>query len=66
MSTENQQEKISSDYTNNVTCPYCGHEEMDSNERRYDQGEETCDHCGQLFIWNRNIEITYSTEKKEQ
>jgi len=53
-------------YTNNITCPYCGYEYIDSWEMQ--SGEEDigliqCDNCYKHFYANRNIAIDYSTKK---
>jgi hypothetical protein len=52
---------IDHEYTNEIVCPYCGAEFLDSWELgAYDILE--CD-CGKKFISTRNTEVTYTTEK---
>lgn len=61
--------KIDHEYTREVTCPYCGHENSDSWELSGGDGEEfetECGSCEKEFTYARNIEITYSTFKKEE
>ncbi len=61
---ENDIEEIDHVYTDEVTCPYCGYEFMDSWEfEGEDIGELHCDGCEKEFIAHRNISISYSTSK---
>ena len=51
-------------YTENIVCPYCGHEHSDSYE--YRPGEEDiglveCEHCEREFMATRIVSITYTT-----
>lgn len=49
----------------NITCPWCGSEDLDSWERGDDwEDNTTCDECGKPYTWQRNIEISYTTERK--
>jgi hypothetical protein len=50
------------DMTDEVTCPWCGHEEMDSWEFS-DEGEKDCGFCGNEYSFLREITVTYATEK---
>lgn len=59
---------VDSEYTREITCPYCGHEMSDSWE--YDSGSEDlgeieCEECGKKYYATRNITIDYSTQTKE-
>lgn len=57
---EEPKKEIDHHYTEEVICPHCGHQESDSQE--YDDTQETkCDQCGQCFLVERDISITYST-----
>jgi formylmethanofuran dehydrogenase subunit E len=47
-----------------IICPYCDHEYSDSHEFDGDDGELKCDVCGKEFSYQREVEITYSTNKK--
>ena len=52
-------------YTREITCPWCGDEKGDSWEAE-DSGEEACDNCGHEYEWEREYDITYRTTKAEQ
>lgn len=56
--------EIDHEFTEEVVCPYCGYEFSDSWEFS-DNAEIECDECGETFISERNSEVTYSTQKKE-
>lgn len=60
-----EEEEIDCEYTEEVTCPSCGHVFGDSWERKSDEGTGKCGYCQTAFMWTRNISITYSTEKLE-
>ena len=49
--------------TNEITCPYCGSVIFDSWEYSQDYDTLECEICGKKFKYNRNIEITYTSEK---
>lgn len=60
--------KIDCDYTREVVCPHCGHEQSDSWEINFGIGLEgdaeiQCGECGEDFIASRQAEITYSSKK---
>lgn len=50
-------------FTQEITCPYCGLSFTDSWEMS-DSGDEECSYCGNTYSYQRDIEVTYSTEKK--
>ena len=50
------------DSTDEITCPWCGHRHSDSWEAA-DEGENTCGYCGHDYEHNREVVVTYSTEK---
>lgn len=54
--------EIDTDWTDEVTCPYCGDETSDSWEMV--EGDRTCDECGKDFFMERNETVTYTTRKK--
>jgi len=56
--------KIDTQYTREITCPWCGHKQSDSWEWD-DHGEEECGVCWMPFIHSRFVEVSYCTEKKE-
>lgn len=58
--------EIDHEYTDELICPFCGHEEGDSWEVKpsdEDLGLRECDECGKYYYGTRNMEVTYSTEK---
>lgn len=54
--------EVEHEYTNEVVCPHCGEELMDSWEL-YEEGEYQCDECGEEYHYERNIIVTYTTRK---
>ncbi len=56
--------KINYDFTDEITCPYCGVRESDSWENNENDGKEYCGSCYNTFFWERNISITYSSSKE--
>lgn len=49
------------DYENNIKCPFCDHEWLDSWEFDENEGTHTCGSCDETFNVIRHIEVTYST-----
>lgn len=49
--------------TDEIVCPYCGYECLDSCEMSANRDDMTCEDCDRDFIYQRHREITYSTEK---
>lgn len=47
--------------TENITCPHCGHEDSASAEYQANNGDMSCLQCEQVFHYERNFEISYST-----
>lgn len=57
-------DEIDHEYTDNMICPYCGAEDVDSWEcvpTEEQIGYVECGNCGRTFNAERNISITYST-----
>jgi hypothetical protein len=50
-------------FTENITCPYCGWKDIDSWEFGEDEGISTCGTCEKEFNVTRNIKIIYSTSR---
>jgi DNA-directed RNA polymerase subunit RPC12/RpoP len=48
-------------YTDKITCPYCGYEDIDSWEFAENNGNYTCSDCGKDFFVERDVEVTYSS-----
>ena len=49
------------DYTQEITCPHCGHECSDSWEMC--EGPRECSDCGNSYEVERDVEVTYCTTK---
>lgn len=52
------------EFTDEIVCPYCGHEHIDSWEQPDEVDSFDCHECFMDFKMKRNVEITYSTYKK--
>lgn len=58
-------------YTDDIVCPYCGHEERDSWEWQPElhgpegDGDTECGECGREFGVSRHVSVSYSTRKKD-
>ena len=57
-------EEIDHEFTSEIVCPHCGYEFSDSWESP-NSGEMICCECDSEFTFEREVEITYSTTKKE-
>ena len=59
--------EIDCEYTDEVTCPYCGHVHGDSWEigGRHDSFEYQCHECEKDFDCYRNVEVTYTSVAKK-
>lgn len=55
---------IDHEYTDEITCPHCGEEFGDSWECA-DSGEHECHECGGKFTHERDVTVTYCTQKVE-
>ncbi|QHW35790.1 hypothetical protein GZH47_33395 (plasmid) [Paenibacillus rhizovicinus] len=57
---------IDHEYTDNLVCPFCGHEDTESQETSpgdEDLGLIECSNCEKCYYGTRNIRVSYSTEK---
>lgn len=52
-------------YTEEIVCPWCGKEQSDSWEYADYDSECECDYCEKVFEYQRNIEVTYTSRKRE-
>lgn len=55
---------IETECTRNITCPYCGWEDVDSWEAGDSDDECECAHCGETFSYERIITVEYTSWKK--
>jgi len=55
------------DFTNTdeIVCPYCGHEKSDSWEMADQEDSYECGDCGETFSYVRNISVSYTSQKKQ-
>jgi len=53
--------EIDHDYTDEIICPWCGYRHSDSWE--IEPGLRECENCEKSFYAERNVEVTYSTQK---
>lgn len=49
-------------HTDEVKCPHCDYEHSDSWELS-NSGEMECSSCGEEFMFDREVTVTYSTRK---
>lgn len=52
-------------YTEEIVCPWCGYMIRDSWELRDYDDEYPCPECGKIFEYERNVEVTYTSKKRE-
>jgi hypothetical protein len=53
--------KINTDYTDEIVCPYCGYVNGDSWEHYEDSGQIMCGECEKMFFYQRYVSATYSS-----
>lgn len=47
-------------------CPHCGHKHVDAWEWQCDSGITNCEHCNNVFHYDRIVTVEYTTTKKQQ
>lgn len=52
-------------FTEEIVCPWCGEEQSDSWECCDWDYEYECMNCGKMFEYERNVEVTYTSKKRE-
>ncbi len=50
-------------FTGEIICPWCGEEETDSWEYPDSEDDIECEHCGNHYTMQRDVEVSYSTDK---
>ena len=57
----NNKEPKSQNYTDDITCPYCG-TEIESWEMEDYKDEYICESCGSTFSYQRNVTVEYCSQ----
>ena len=58
----NSEEPENQEYTQQITCPYCGYEDETSFESDDEEDEEECPCCGSIFSYQRNVTVEYCSQ----
>lgn len=62
--TEVSKNKLDTEHTDEIICPYCGNKISDSWEyNNNEEGEIHCDECENDFYYSVHISASYSTER---
>jgi DNA-directed RNA polymerase subunit RPC12/RpoP len=61
-------DEIDYELTDEIVCPYCGHEHGDSHEyfERQLFADVECAECGKEFECSQDVSVTYTSSKKEK
>ena len=62
---QTKKKEIDHRYTAEIVCPHCGYEFRDSFEFD-DDGITECYECEESFSFERQVDITYSTNKIDE
>lgn len=58
-------EEFDTTYTDNLTCPHCGHEHDHDFEGEYDEEfDKSCDNCEEYFDFTVELALRYNSKKK--
>lgn len=61
-----KQKAFDCDYTDEIKCPYCGYEDIDSWEMTEEEQDDfECANCEKVFNVVRHLTIQYSSKPKE-
>lgn len=64
-----ENEEFDTEYTDEIVCPWCGHEHEDSWDHFSSYGCNTCefdcDSCGKTIYVEQIVKVTYSSSKEE-
>ena len=55
--------KETPDDVDKITCPWCGYEDRNSGECADSDDEHECGECGGIFSYERDVIVTYSSER---
>lgn len=58
-----EQQEFDTDYTDEITCPYCGSTNDESYEYTEDDTTASCGSCGKDFLLSVHVSVDYSTKK---
>lgn len=50
----------------NITCPYCGYEDVDSWEANESDDHYECSNCGSYFSYEREVSVSYYSSPIEK
>lgn len=50
----------------NITCPYCGYEDVDSWEANESDDHYECPNCGSYFSYEREVSVSYYSSPIEK
>ena len=53
-------------HTDEITCPWCGHEQSDSWEVSDSSDDEECGNCDKRYSYERHVEVTYCSSRVEE
>lgn len=61
-------EETETSYEDDIVCPWCGYhfEDDDGYFVSVGDGEYDCPECGKGFYFQADIEVTFSTQRKER
>jgi len=57
--------EIEHNSTDEIICPWCGYHHGDEWELSLDSDDLICDDCEKEFHYNRDVSISYTTERKQ-
>jgi len=60
------EKEIDTQYTDEITCPYCGYENGDSWEFGVDSDYINCGNCDEEFLCEPQVQISYCTYKRTE
>jgi len=52
-------------FEDNITCPYCNYEDLDSWEHKNDEDTIVCSNCGGEFDYIRYVTVSYDSIPKK-